>query len=96
LEEHNISVNMYVVDASWLFSLYWCAGAESVTTNQVHRLASLEQPIWQLVSIQIGRWSLQVPFFMFFRLPMNSKPCGLPQMFWVLYSVLPFGFTKSK
>ncbi|ELU17435.1 hypothetical protein CAPTEDRAFT_141663 [Capitella teleta] len=44
----NISVNMYVVDASWLYSLYWCAGVESVTTNQIERLGLLQQPIWLL------------------------------------------------
>ncbi|XP_029298267.1 glycerophosphoinositol inositolphosphodiesterase GDPD2 isoform X2 [Cottoperca gobio] len=42
----NISVNLWVVNERWLFSLLWCAGASSVTTNSCHLLKDLEEPDW--------------------------------------------------
>ncbi|XP_077197381.1 glycerophosphodiester phosphodiesterase domain-containing protein 4 isoform X2 [Paroedura picta] len=41
---HNITSNFYVVSEPWLFSLAWCAGAHSVTTNAVHSLSYLKKP----------------------------------------------------
>ncbi|KAL6469966.1 hypothetical protein MHYP_G00210850 [Metynnis hypsauchen] len=42
----NISTNLYVVSEPWLFSLAWCAGVHSVTTNAVHILKSLRRPLF--------------------------------------------------
>ncbi|KAK1785160.1 hypothetical protein P4O66_018571, partial [Electrophorus voltai] len=42
----NISTNLYVISQPWLFSLAWCAGAQSVTTNALHLLKSLHKPIF--------------------------------------------------
>ncbi|KFP14556.1 Glycerophosphodiester phosphodiesterase domain-containing protein 5, partial [Egretta garzetta] len=39
--EANITTNFYVVNEPWLFSLAWCSGAHSVTTNAVHTLKNL-------------------------------------------------------
>ncbi|XP_029463112.1 glycerophosphoinositol inositolphosphodiesterase GDPD2 [Rhinatrema bivittatum] len=39
-------VNLYVVDKPWLFSVLWCAGVSSVTTNACHVLQHLKQPSW--------------------------------------------------
>ncbi|XP_060105903.1 glycerophosphoinositol inositolphosphodiesterase GDPD2 isoform X2 [Heteronotia binoei] len=44
----NISVNLYVVNAPWLFSVLWCAGTSSVTTNACHVLQKMERPLWLL------------------------------------------------
>ncbi|XP_062997687.1 glycerophosphoinositol inositolphosphodiesterase GDPD2 [Elgaria multicarinata webbii] len=44
----NISVNLYVVNAPWLFSILWCAGASSVTTNNCQVLQGMERPHWLL------------------------------------------------
>ncbi|KAL8179947.1 UNVERIFIED_CONTAM: hypothetical protein K2H54_000303 [Gekko kuhli] len=44
----NISVNLYVVNAPWLFSILWCAGTSSVTTNACHVLQKMERPLWLL------------------------------------------------
>ncbi|XP_004694514.1 PREDICTED: glycerophosphoinositol inositolphosphodiesterase GDPD2 [Condylura cristata] len=46
LHEDNTSVNLYVVNKSWLFSLLWCAGVDSVTTNDCQLLQQMERPIW--------------------------------------------------
>ncbi|KAK5924914.1 hypothetical protein CgunFtcFv8_017488 [Champsocephalus gunnari] len=42
----NITVNLWVVNERWLFSLLWCAGASSVTTNSCHLLKDMEKPNW--------------------------------------------------
>ncbi|XP_049897499.1 glycerophosphoinositol inositolphosphodiesterase GDPD2 isoform X2 [Epinephelus moara] len=42
----NVTVNLWVVNERWLFSLLWCAGASSVTTNSCHLLKKMEQPDW--------------------------------------------------
>ncbi|XP_074504625.1 glycerophosphoinositol inositolphosphodiesterase GDPD2 isoform X1 [Sebastes fasciatus] len=49
IREHrsrNVTVNLWVVNERWLFSLLWCAGASSVTTNSCHLLKDMEQPDW--------------------------------------------------
>ncbi|CAK6964643.1 glycerophosphoinositol inositolphosphodiesterase GDPD2 [Scomber scombrus] len=46
LREKNITVNLWVVNERWLFSLLWCAGASSVTTNSCHLLQNMTQPDW--------------------------------------------------
>lgn len=50
LRADNITVNLWVVNERWLFSLLWCAGAISVTTNSCHLLKDVEQPDWFMVS----------------------------------------------
>ncbi|XP_026991805.1 glycerophosphoinositol inositolphosphodiesterase GDPD2 [Tachysurus fulvidraco] len=44
----NMTVNLWVVNERWLFSLLWCAGASSVTTNRCHLLKDMSQPDWHL------------------------------------------------
>lgn len=44
----NITVNVFVVNERWLFSLLWCAGASSVTTNDCKALNEMEQPDWTM------------------------------------------------
>nr|XP_028581739.1 glycerophosphodiester phosphodiesterase domain-containing protein 4 isoform X2 [Podarcis muralis] len=44
----NISTNLWVVSEPWLFSLAWCSGADSVTTNAVHTLGNLQRPLFLL------------------------------------------------
>uniref|UniRef100_A0A3Q1CZ99 GP-PDE domain-containing protein n=1 Tax=Amphiprion ocellaris TaxID=80972 RepID=A0A3Q1CZ99_AMPOC len=50
LRMNNVTVNLWVVNERWLFSLLWCAGASSVTTNSCHLLKDVHQPDWVLVS----------------------------------------------
>ncbi|KAG7329165.1 hypothetical protein KOW79_007339 [Hemibagrus wyckioides] len=48
LLKRNMTVNMWVVNQRWLFSLLWCAGASSVTTNMCHPFKDMSQPDWHL------------------------------------------------
>ena len=47
---HNISTNVFLVNTVWFYSLYWCMGVSSVTTDICHILQRLQEPIWHLVS----------------------------------------------
>ncbi|XP_059361841.1 glycerophosphodiester phosphodiesterase domain-containing protein 5 [Carassius carassius] len=42
----NISTNLYVINQPWLYSLAWCAGVHSVTTNALHILMTLQRPLF--------------------------------------------------
>ncbi|KAM4627708.1 glycerophosphodiester phosphodiesterase domain-containing protein 5-like [Polymixia lowei] len=42
----NISTNLYVISQAWLYSLAWCSGSQSVTTNSVQLLSDLSQPLF--------------------------------------------------
>ncbi|XP_055986067.1 glycerophosphoinositol inositolphosphodiesterase GDPD2 isoform X1 [Sorex fumeus] len=46
LHQDNVSVNLFVVNKAWLFSLLWCAGVDSVTTNDCQLLQQMRYPIW--------------------------------------------------
>ncbi|XP_054551658.1 glycerophosphoinositol inositolphosphodiesterase GDPD2 [Talpa occidentalis] len=46
LHQDNTSVNLFVVNKSWLFSLLWCAGVDSVTTNDCQLLQQMSGPVW--------------------------------------------------
>ncbi|XP_073404727.1 glycerophosphodiester phosphodiesterase domain-containing protein 4 [Dendrobates tinctorius] len=44
----NITTNLYVISEPWLFSLAWCSGAYSVTTNSVQALKKMQEPMFLL------------------------------------------------
>lgn len=46
----NLSVNLYTVNTPWLFSLLWCAGVPSVTSDNAHTLSQVPSPLWIMVS----------------------------------------------
>lgn len=50
LRAKDITVNLWVVNERWLFSLLWCAGASSVTTNSCDLLKDMDEPDWLIVS----------------------------------------------
>ncbi|XP_040904424.1 glycerophosphoinositol inositolphosphodiesterase GDPD2 isoform X3 [Toxotes jaculatrix] len=52
LRRDNVTVNLWVVNERWLFSLLWCAGASSVTTNSCHLLKEVDRPDWTLSHLQ--------------------------------------------
>ncbi|XP_068926964.1 glycerophosphodiester phosphodiesterase domain-containing protein 5 isoform X2 [Petaurus breviceps papuanus] len=42
----NLSVNLYTVNEPWLFSLLWCSGVQSVTSDNSHTLSKVPSPVW--------------------------------------------------
>uniref|UniRef100_A0A673FXX2 Glycerophosphodiester phosphodiesterase domain containing 4a n=1 Tax=Sinocyclocheilus rhinocerous TaxID=307959 RepID=A0A673FXX2_9TELE len=46
MSQEQISTNLYVVSQPWLYSLAWCAGVHSVTTNALHILKKLQRPMF--------------------------------------------------
>ncbi|TSM28217.1 Glycerophosphodiester phosphodiesterase domain-containing protein 5 [Bagarius yarrelli] len=42
----NVSVNVYPVNEPWLYSLLWCSGVQSVSSDAPHILRKVPQPIW--------------------------------------------------
>ncbi|XP_054610114.1 glycerophosphodiester phosphodiesterase domain-containing protein 5-like [Dunckerocampus dactyliophorus] len=41
-----ISTNLYVINEAWLYSLAWCSGAHSVTTNDPQLLHAMRRPLF--------------------------------------------------
>lgn len=46
--DNNVTTNIYLVNTAWLFSLYWCTGVSSVSTDYCQILNKLESPVWHL------------------------------------------------
>ncbi|XP_019386064.1 PREDICTED: glycerophosphodiester phosphodiesterase domain-containing protein 5 isoform X2 [Crocodylus porosus] len=44
----NLSTNLYTVNEPWLYSILWCAGVQSVTSDSSHILSKVPFPIWIL------------------------------------------------
>ncbi|EOA98048.1 Glycerophosphodiester phosphodiesterase domain-containing protein 5, partial [Anas platyrhynchos] len=42
----NLSVNLYTVNEPWLYSILWCTGVQSVTSDSSHILRKVPFPIW--------------------------------------------------
>ncbi|GAA6223000.1 glycerophosphoinositol inositolphosphodiesterase GDPD2 isoform X1 [Lates japonicus] len=76
LRKGNITVNLWVVNERWLFSLLWCAGASSVTTNSCHLLKDMEKPDWVMglftysiiwISVDVFSIMIMTAVFIFLR-----------------------------
>lgn len=48
LRNENVSINLWVINERWLFSLVWCMGASSVTTDNCHIFKDMSRPDWHL------------------------------------------------
>uniref|UniRef100_A0A8C3YAX1 GP-PDE domain-containing protein n=1 Tax=Catagonus wagneri TaxID=51154 RepID=A0A8C3YAX1_9CETA len=46
----NISINLYIVNEPWLFSLIWCSRIHSVTTDNIQVLNKINHPYFFMVS----------------------------------------------
>lgn len=42
----NLSVNLYIVNEPWLYSLLWCSGVQSVTSDNPQVLSRMLSPSW--------------------------------------------------
>ena len=54
----NNVLNVWVVNSAWLYSLYWCMGVNSVTTNFVHTFSKMKAPVWHLVRVHCDTYVL--------------------------------------
>lgn len=46
----NITTNLYVISQPWLYSLAWCSGVHSVTTNAPQLLSTMSSPLFLMVT----------------------------------------------
>nr|XP_008115978.1 PREDICTED: glycerophosphodiester phosphodiesterase domain-containing protein 5 isoform X3 [Anolis carolinensis] len=44
----NLSVNLYIVNEPWLYSILWCSGVQSVTSDNVLTLSKMSSPSWMM------------------------------------------------
>nr|XP_028581713.1 glycerophosphodiester phosphodiesterase domain-containing protein 5 isoform X2 [Podarcis muralis] len=44
----NLSVNLFVVNEPWLYSVLWCSGVQSVTSDNSRVLSRLRSPVWMM------------------------------------------------
>jgi glycerophosphoryl diester phosphodiesterase len=65
--QKGLGVNVYTIDQPWLFSQFWLSGVTSITTNNIHTLSQLDEPIlnlpysrfllfWGLYGIIVAIW----------------------------------------
>ncbi|XP_076005041.1 glycerophosphoinositol inositolphosphodiesterase GDPD2 [Genypterus blacodes] len=87
LRRKNVSVNLWVVTERWLFSLLWCAGVSSVTTNSCHLLQRMDRPIWVLapgiyraiwITVDLISLLIMIVFFIIQREQKNRISDGNP------------------
>lgn len=64
----NITTNLYVISQSWLYSLAWCSGVHSVTTNAPQLLSTMSAPLFLMVTAQ-----LQLVLHMYYNRQTASK-----------------------
>ena len=49
----NMSVNVQTVNDPWLFSVLWCSGVTSVSSEAPNILKDVPYPIWLLVGLHL-------------------------------------------
>ncbi|KAK2848972.1 hypothetical protein Q5P01_008806 [Channa striata] len=93
LRRKNVSVNLWVVNERWLFSLLWCAGASSVTTNSCQLLRDMDQPdfsmrlkVYQMVWILVDIASLlmMIGLYIFQRNHLNKRSRAAQKQYFTL------------
>lgn len=47
---NNITTNLYVISQPWLYSLAWCRGVHSVTTDAPQLLRNMSSPLFLMVT----------------------------------------------
>lgn len=50
----NVSVNVYPVNEPWLYSLMWCSGAQSVSSDAPQILKKVPYPVWIMSADEYG------------------------------------------
>lgn len=108
LRNASVTVNLWVVNERWLFSLLWCAGASSVTTNSCHLLKNMDKPDLVMVSRSLFRallsllstfkfeHSKQVPLFLCVSHSRDTRSYGLHWIFRLFWQWLESTFCAGK
>uniref|UniRef100_A0A8B9EYC2 Glycerophosphodiester phosphodiesterase domain containing 4 n=1 Tax=Amazona collaria TaxID=241587 RepID=A0A8B9EYC2_9PSIT len=95
--EANITTNLYVINEPWLFSLAWCSGAHSVTTNTVHILKNLNQPLFLMVSENIPcPRAFEAPYVCQKFLVSQVIPLPFSNLVFCLFPILPLTTCRAK
>lgn len=47
--QSNINLTLHTINEPWLFSLLWCSGVSSVSSEAPHVLRKVPYPIWIMV-----------------------------------------------
>uniref|UniRef100_A0A673L7Z4 Glycerophosphodiester phosphodiesterase domain-containing protein 5-like n=1 Tax=Sinocyclocheilus rhinocerous TaxID=307959 RepID=A0A673L7Z4_9TELE len=50
----NVSINVYPVNEPWLYSLMWCSGVQSVSSDAPHILKKVPNPVWIMSADEYG------------------------------------------
>ncbi|XP_055986535.1 glycerophosphodiester phosphodiesterase domain-containing protein 4 [Sorex fumeus] len=61
-KNNNITINIYVVNTLWLFSLAWCSKINSVTTDMVHELRKINYPSYFMTTNSYMFWWFLLDF----------------------------------
>ncbi|XP_049640676.1 glycerophosphodiester phosphodiesterase domain-containing protein 4, partial [Suncus etruscus] len=61
-KKNNISINIYIVNTLWLFSLAWCSKINSVTTDMVHELKKINYPSYFMTPSSYMFWWFLMDF----------------------------------
>lgn len=59
----NITTNLYVISQPWLYSLAWCSGVHSVTTNAPQLLSTMSSPLFVMVTALLCSGTLRVVYY---------------------------------
>ncbi|CAH1780730.1 unnamed protein product [Owenia fusiformis] len=79
---NNISTNVYIINRRWLFSLYWCVGVSSLTSDMCHDFVNMDGPIWMMepqhymimwIIIDVASLVIIVAIFMYHARRKNSE-----------------------
>lgn len=47
--QSNITLTLYTINEPWLYSVLWCSGVSSVSSEASHILNKVPNPIWLMV-----------------------------------------------
>lgn len=55
--EAHINLTLYTVNEPWLYSVLWCSGVSSVSSEAPHVLLKVPYPIWLMVRTHYTQYS---------------------------------------
>ncbi|KAJ3591371.1 hypothetical protein NHX12_009316 [Muraenolepis orangiensis] len=82
--ERNVSLTLYTVNEPWLYSVLWCSGVSSVSSEAPHVLKKLPHPIWLMycliwVSADLVSFAVVIGIFIFQKFRMSGMRSYNPE-----------------